>query len=146
ARRVKEARYRIWLGLAEDEAVSLRDNRDIRSIWKMVARTAFTQLRYSPLLLAGSIIGMALLYLAAPLAVIHALGTCPAGVIWPGLAWGLMALAYLPTIRLYGLHPGYSLLLPVSALFYMIMTIDSARQHWLGRGGAWKGRVYPADD
>lgn len=143
ARRVKEAGFPIFLGLAGDEVVSLRDNRDLASVWTMVARTAFTQLHHSYGLLAGSTLGMALLYLAGPIGLALAVTGTGHSVIWPLAAWGLSALAYWPTVRLYGLSPGYALLLPVAALIYMMMTLDSARQHWLGRGGAWKGRTYP---
>jgi hypothetical protein len=34
--------------------------------------------------------------------------------------------------------------LPLIALFYTAFTVDSAIQHWLGRGGAWKGRYQAA--
>jgi hopene-associated glycosyltransferase HpnB len=96
-------RRAIWLGLAEHEAVSLRDNRALGSVWKMVARTAFTQLRHSTMLLVGSVLGMALIYLAGPLAVLllplH--GSTLAGSLG-AVAWMLSGLAYLPTVRLYG--------------------------------------------
>jgi hopene-associated glycosyltransferase HpnB len=133
----------IWLGLASDEAVSLRDNRTLGSIWKMVTRTAFTQLRHSTVLMIGSVLGLTITYLAGPLAVLslpfHGDNlTSSLGAV----AWMLAGLAYLPTLRLYGLPPWQALCMPLSALIYGAMTIGSAVAHWRGRGGAWKGRTY----
>jgi len=139
---IAQARDRgIWLGLADDSR-SLRPYRDLRSIWDMVARSAYTQLHTSPLLLAGTLLGMALTYLAPPLALLawpwH--GSDLAAVAG-GAAWALMAAAFLPTLRLYRQPPWLAALLPVSALLYSLMTVDSAWHHWRGRGGAWKGRM-----
>jgi len=145
AARIKQGppRRTIWLGLASGEAVSLRDNRAVGSVWKMVTRTAFTQLRNSTLLLIGSVLGMALAYLAGPLAVLlyplH--GDNLAGTLG-AVAWMLSGLAYLPTARLYGLAAWQTLGLPLAALLYGAMTVGSAIAHWRGRGGAWKGRTY----
>ncbi|MEM0923495.1 MAG: glycosyltransferase [Pseudomonadota bacterium] len=142
---VKRAGHPVWLGLARDEVISLRDNRALGSVWTMVARTAFTQLRHSPLLLLGSTLGMALLYLTAPLALVAGLTMLDGTLAFYGmLGWTLIAGAYRPTARLYGQPLWQSLTLPAAAVLYMAMTLDSARRHWLNRGGAWKGRVYPA--
>lgn len=144
AARVKAAGFPVWLGLADREVVSLRDNRSLRSVWTMVARTAFTQLHYSPVLLAGSTLGMALVYLAGPVAALAGIWRGDVAMMAAGLgAWGLMMLAYRPTAKLYGLTWGQVALLPIAALLYMAMTLDSARRHWIGQGGAWKGRTYP---
>jgi len=147
AERVKSGppRRAIWLGLADREVISLRDNRRLGAIWTMVARTAYTQLGRSPALLLGATLGMALVYLAGPaLALSWPLhgGTVPA--LLGAAAWAMMAAAYWPTLRLYGGSAPEALALPLAALLYMAMTLDSARRHWLGRGGAWKGRTYPA--
>ncbi|MHA1528010.1 MAG: glycosyltransferase [Alphaproteobacteria bacterium] len=136
-------RRAIWLGLAVDEVVSLRDNRTLGSIWTMVARNAFTQLSRSALLLAGSMLALVVTYLAGPLAVLglpfHGDNlTATLGAV----AWMLSGLAYLPTIRLYRLAPWRALGLPLAALLYGAMTLSSAVAHWRGRGGAWKGRSY----
>jgi len=128
---------------ADGDAVSLRDNRALGSIRKMIARTAFTQLDHSAAKLAGTVFGMALIYLAAPAAVL----------LWPwhgdGLAagigllsWALMAAAYAPTLALYKKPAAAALALPFAALIYTAFTVDSAIQHWRGAGGAWKGRTY----
>ncbi|MEO0376796.1 MAG: glycosyltransferase, partial [Cyanobacteria bacterium P01_A01_bin.17] len=134
----------IWLGLTTS-TFSLRPYTTLESIWTMVARTAFTQLNYSPLLLIGSIVGMSLVYLVPPLSLLYG---CIAGVqsiaIIGGVTWILMAIAYWPTIRLYRLSPLWTFALPLIAVFYNLMTLDSARRYWQGKGGAWKGRVYPA--
>lgn len=133
----------IWLGLTES-TYSLRPYPDLASIWNMVARTAFTQLNYSILLLIGTIFGMFLTYLAAPLGLILGLILAEKSIIIIStVTLLLMALSYSPTLRLYKLSPLRALTLPLIALFYSLMTIDSARRYWRGQGGGWKGRVYP---
>ncbi|MEH1799654.1 MAG: glycosyltransferase [Nostoc sp.] len=137
---------RIWLGLSTLTR-SLRPYDSLATIWDMVARTAYTQLNYSPLLLLGTLVGMPLIYLVAPLCVIL-------GAIWSNwaialtglLGWLLMALAYYPTIRFYKCSVWFAFSLPAIAFLYTLMTLDSALRHWQGRGGAWKGRVYPSSD
>lgn len=142
---VKKTRRPIWIGLAKDEAVSLRDNRSLSSIWSMVARSAFAQLNHSWLLLGGTVAGMIFVYLTAPFIALaypfHGEGT--AGAI-AAAAWALMALTYLPTTRIYDQAPWKTFFLPVAALLYTLMTITSAINHARGRGGQWKGRTYPA--
>lgn len=134
--------YRIWLGLSPT-TISLRPYPDLASIWNMVARTAYTQLNYSPWLLAGTVLGMTLVYLIAPWGVLWGLVTGNWLVLLLAvLTWGLMAIAYAPTIRLYHLNGAWSLALPGIAFLYNLMTLDSARRHWFGQGGAWKGRTY----
>ena len=135
----------IWLGLAGDEVVSLRDNRRLTTIWTMVARTAFTQLRHSVVLLAGALAALALVFLAPP--VLLLLAGSVAGDWWMAgagaLGWGAMLVAYAPTLALYGRPRWQGLGLPVAAALYGAMTASSAVRHWRGRGGAWKGRTYP---
>jgi hopene-associated glycosyltransferase HpnB len=133
---------RIWLGLST-LTQSLRPYPDLDTIWNMVARTAFTQLNYSPFMLLGALIGMTLVYLVPPIGAI--LGVLTGN--WPLTAigfttWLLMTLAYLPTIRFYQCSLWLACCLPVIAFLYTLMTLDSALRHWQGRGGAWKGRVY----
>jgi hopene-associated glycosyltransferase HpnB len=127
----------IWLGLT-DRVHSIRQYPDLEDIRRMVARSAYAQLRYSPLLLAGTIAGMALVYLAPP--VLALFGEGPAR--WLGLfAWLLMAVAFQPTLRFYRLSPLWGLALPLIAFCYMLFTIDSALQFARGKGGLWKGRI-----
>lgn len=132
----------IWLGLSTTTC-SLRPYPDLQSIWNMVARSAYTQLNYSPWLLMGTVLGMMLVYLISPLG--FALGVFWGQIALTGLGlsgWLAMALAYWPTLRLYGGTFLLALALPLIAGLYTLMTIDSARRHWVGQGGAWKGRVY----
>ena len=132
-----KARGPIWLGLTE-RVHSTRPYPEIEDIRRMVSRSAYAQLRYSPLLLAGTVAGMAVTYLAPPLLALFAHGPAQ----WLGiLAWGLMAVAFQPTLRLYGRSPLWGLALPAVALCYMLFTLDSALQHARGKGGMWKGRV-----
>jgi hopene-associated glycosyltransferase HpnB len=134
---------KIWIGLASDEAVSLRDNRELESIWNMVARTAYAQLGYSPLMLAGTVLGMALIYLAAPLIVLTMFWHWNfTALFYAAGALALMAYTYWPTLRLYGRAPWEAALLPAAAALYTAMTISSALRHWRGEGGRWKGRTY----
>jgi hopene-associated glycosyltransferase HpnB len=133
----------IWLGLTQ-HTYSLRPYPDLETIWTMVARTAFTQLHYSSLLLVGTLLGMGLIYLAPPIALLVGLWLQDWWIAIAGLlGWGLMTLAYWPTVRFYRCGSGFALCLPAIGLLYTLMTIDSALRHWQGRGGAWKGRVYP---
>ena len=133
----------IWLGLSTGEAVSLRDNRKLSSIWNMVARTAFAQLNHSTFLLGGTVAAMLLIYLAP---VIFAFSFAAHGnipVLMFALAsWGIMAGTYWPTLKLYGQEPWQSVALPLAATFFTAMTISSALRHYKGRGGEWKGRTY----
>ena len=134
---------RIWLGLASDEAISLRDNRELSSIWNMVARTAYAQLGYSPLLLVGTVLGMALIYLAPPLIVLSVIYHWNvAATAYAAGACALMGITYWPTLRLYGRAPWEAALLPAAAGLYTAMTISSGLRHHQGRGGQWKGRTY----
>lgn len=139
---VKRSGGNIWLGLTRTVR-SLRAYDSLGEIWRMVARTAFVQLNRSALLLMGTLIGMAVIYVVPPASVAAGLATGDLRLSAVGAAaWVLMTVAYLPTVRLYGLGAWRAWLLPAAAVLYTAMTIDSARRHWLGRGGGWKGRHY----
>ncbi|HEY0522080.1 MAG TPA: glycosyltransferase [Stellaceae bacterium] len=132
----------IWLGLTQ-RTVSLRPYPEIGDVWRMVARTAYTQLRYSPVLLAGTVLGMIVTYLVPPLltaaGLVFAIGS-PA--TWAALAaWVLMTVSFMPILRFYGITFAWAPLLPAVAFIYLAATVDSARLHWRGKGGEWKGRV-----
>ena len=133
----------IWLGLATDSR-SLRPYRGLGEIWRMVARSAYTQLRHSPLLLLGTLLAMTLTFLAPPLLALTA-GLHDDGVaaFLAAGAWTLTALSAVPTLRLYRQPAWLAALLPLAAAFYCAMTLDSALRHWRGAGGAWKDRVHP---
>ena len=126
----------IWLGLTE-RAVSLRPYPHIADIRHMVSRSAYAQLGFSPLILAGTVFGMALLYLA-PLASLAIGGL---GALAGALAWAAMTIAFQPMLHFYRRSPLWGLALPLIGLFYAAFTIDSAVQYWRGRGGMWKGRA-----
>ncbi len=135
--RVLKRQGPIWLGLTT-RVRSLRAYENVAEIRRMVLRSAYAQLRYSPPLLLATIFAMAVTYLVPP--VIALFGS---GVAWAMAvaAWGLMALAFHPTLRLYGRSPLWGIALPAIALGYLVFTIDSAYQCARGRGGSWKGRV-----
>ena len=130
----------VWLGVTQD-TVSIRDYTTFAEIRQMISRTAFTQLRHSAILLVGTILGMAIMYLAPPLLL---LTRDPLAAIAGLAAWALMAISYFPVARFYGRSPLWGPLLPLIALFYMAATVDSALDYWSGRGGVWKGRVQDA--
>jgi hopene-associated glycosyltransferase HpnB len=127
----------MWLGLT-DSVDSLRAYPTFADFGRMVARSAFAELRYSPLRLAGAVAGMALVYIAPPLFAIFAHGLAQAA---GALAWAMMALSFMPTLRLYRRPLIGGLALPVIAAAYVAFTFDSALQYWRGRGGYWKGRI-----
>lgn len=140
----RNGKRRIWLGHAE-HTVSLRAYEGLSSIWQMVVRTADTQLGHSLLTLLGTIFGMVVIYLMPPLAVLT----------WPlhqemslglaGLAaWLMMSIAFWPTSALYRASLLWVPTLPLAALLYTAMTIDSARRYRQGKGGVWKGRAFEA--
>ncbi|MBL6457508.1 glycosyltransferase [Belnapia sp. T6] len=141
ARRMK-AVGPIWTGLTE-RVESLRPYEGLDAIRRMVARTAYAQLGYNPLLLAGMIAALALIFLAPPLLALLAAG--PAR--WLGLlGWAAMALAFAPTLLRFGLSPLRGFALPGIAAAYMAFTLDSALAEWRGRGGMWKGEAGPRAD
>jgi len=132
----------IWLGLTTATR-SIRPYAGLGGVWHMVARTAFTQLRHSAILLVGTVIGMVVVYLVPPAAAIAGGLTgdwLPAGLGATG--WVAMAGAYVPTLKLYRQRAWSAALLPAAAFFYTLMTVDSALRYWRGHGGHWKGRTH----
>ena len=127
----------IWMGLTQNVR-SIRPYPRLGDIRRMVSRSAYAQLRYSPLLLAGTLAGLLLTYLAAPLLALFASGM-PQAI--GALVWLLMALSFQPVLRFYRRSPLWGLALPAITLLYMAFTLDSAYQHVRGRGGSWKGRI-----
>ncbi|MFD9455163.1 glycosyltransferase [Streptomyces sp. NPDC059985] len=147
ARAVRASGGRIWLGLAE-RVESVRPYPGLGDLWRMVSRSAYAQLRHQPLLLAGTVAGLVLVYLVPPVALVAGLAGGRPAVAWAGgLAWLLMAGTYLPMLRHYRQPAALAPLLPFTALLYLLMTVDSAVRHYRGRGAAWKGRTYarPSD-
>jgi hopene-associated glycosyltransferase HpnB len=136
ARLIKRSGGRVWLGLT-DESVSLRGY-ESATIWEMIARNAFSQLHHSAWLLAGTVAGMCVLYLAPPLLLLS--GT-RLSIALGAAAWLTMTIAYWPMVRFYRLNPAWALTLPIATLFYTAATLHSALKYWSGQGGKWKGRV-----
>ncbi len=145
-RLIKRQRGRCWLGLTR-QVVSVRPYPGLADLWQMIARSAYTQLNYSPVLLAGTLIGLLFLYALPPAGAIIGLAASAATAAaalaaGAGLAgWALMSLSYLPMLRLYRLSPLRAPGLPLIALLYAAMTADSARRHYAGHGAVWRGRT-----
>lgn len=127
----------VWLGMSA-EIASVRAYTAFEDIAAMVVRSAYTELRYSPLRLAIALLGLALVFLVPPLAVLTAGG---AGQLAGALAWAAMALSFAPMAAFYGVGVWRGALLPGIAAVYGWFTLRSAIDHWRGRGGLWKGRV-----
>jgi hopene-associated glycosyltransferase HpnB len=136
ARALKRSGGKIWMGLTR-ASKSLRSYENFSEIRDMIARTAFTQLRYSTILLAGTFVAMILTFLL-PFTLTFSTNLH----VWPFAlaAWCLMTASFLPTVTFYRLRPIWAPLLPLAALFYTYATCLSAVGYWSGRGGQWKGR------
>jgi hopene-associated glycosyltransferase HpnB len=146
---LKKDGNRIWLGLTTD----IRSDRpypNLASLWHMIARSAYVQLRYNPALLAGTLAGLLLLYAVPPAGVIAALiaaglGGTGAATAVTGIAgllgWALMTASYVPMLRFYRLSAFRAPTLPLIAILYAAMTADSARRHYSGRAVSWRGRA-----
>ncbi|GGV63837.1 glycosyl transferase family 2 [Streptomyces thermoviolaceus subsp. thermoviolaceus] len=146
ARTVKRGGGHIWLGLA-DRVDSVRPYPRLHDLWRMVSRSAYAQLRHNPLLLLGTVAGLALVYLMPPVALVAgAAAGSPATAAAGGAAWLVMIATYVPMLRYYRQPLWLAPLLPFTALLYLLMTVDSAVQHYRGRGAAWKGRTYARPD
>jgi len=136
ARKLK-AQGPIWLGLAT-QSESLRPYVTVGQIGRMISRSAYAQLGYSPLMLAGTLAGMVLTYLAPPLLTVLARGPAQA---MGALAWMLMAISFQPVLALYRRSRLWGFGLPLIGALYSLFTIQSALDVWCGRGGMWKGRA-----
>jgi len=130
----------VWLGLT-DRSRSIRPYEKFGTVAAMISRSAYAQLNYSPLLLAGTVLGLALVYAAPPLFAIFGHGWAR---IAGALAWLLMAIAFQPMLAFYRRSPLWGVALPAIAAFYAGCTLLSAWQHARGRGGMWKGRAQAA--
>jgi hopene-associated glycosyltransferase HpnB len=146
ARTVKTGGGHIWLGLAE-RVDSVRPYPRLGDLWRMVSRSAYAQLRHNPLLLLGTVAGLALVYLVPPAAVVTgAAAGSAAAAVTGALAWLVMTATYVPMLRYYRQPLWLAPLLPFTAFLYLLMTVDSAVRHYRGRGAAWKGRTYTRPD
>ena len=133
---VKRGGHALWLGMS-DTSISTRGYGTLREIARMIARTAYTQLGYSPVQLLGCVVGFSFTFLGPPLLAVSGQGW---GSLLAGLAWLLMAGLYLPMVRFYRLSPLMAPLLPLTATVYLWATVLSAWWHHRGKGGWWKGR------
>lgn len=131
---------RIWLGLT-DRSRSIRPYDGFGAVAAMISRSAYAQLRYSPLLLAGTLLGLALVYAAPPLLALLGHGAAQVAAV---AAWALMAIAFQPMLGFYQRSPLWGVALPLIAAFYAGCTLLSAWQHMRGLGGMWKGRAQAA--
>ena len=138
--RLMKAHGPIWLGLSS-RAVSLRPYETLTEVRRMVARSAYAELDYSVLKLAGTLLGLVLVYLAPPAAFLFAWGPSQMAGI---LACLVMVIVMQPILRYYRLSPLWGFALPIIAAFYAFFTLDSAWAYWRGRGGMWKGRAQAA--
>ena len=136
-----KARGPIWLGLTA-RVRSARAYDTLGPIWNMVARTAFEQLGNSVFALIATVIIMLVAYMAPLLAAFGVFGGGWVMTLGLVLWLGVMANAYIPTLRLYCLSVVWSVTLPLAALLFILMTVSSAIRTWRGRGGGWKGRHY----
>lgn len=137
AQLIKRSGGRLWLGLTE-ESHSIREYESFGAIERMVSRTAFSQLNHSALLLLGTVLGMALTYLIAPLLLLSGSVVAAAlGIV----SWAVMAGTYLGMVRYYRLSAVWAFTLPAAAVFYVAATVHSALKFWSGAGGEWKGRA-----
>lgn len=137
ARLIKRSGGRIWLGLA-DFVDSVRPYPRLADLWRMVARSAFSQLRYSAVLLIGTVLALTVVFVVP----VAALADGAVAAILGGAAWLIMALTFVPMLRYYRQPAVLAAALPFIAVLYTLMTLDSAQRHWAGKGAAWKGRTY----
>ena len=135
--RLMKAQGPTWIGLT-NRAFSTRPYADMGEVRRMVARSAYAQLDYSPFILAGTLIGLCLMFVFPPLAAIFGSGAIRVAA---GAAWCLTAISFQPMLRFYGRSPLWGFALPLTGIAYAVFTLDSAIQHWRGKGGMWKGRA-----
>ena len=155
ARQIKRLNVPIHLALSHHEVESLRTYDSLATVWAMVRRTAFAELRYSWVRLAGTVMGLAVMFLLPPvwlvggtgLTLAGILGWLPVSVPWAVVlaaegfcAWALMAIVYRPAVLFFGLSGAWSWTLPLAGILYGAMTIDSALRHLAGLGTGWRGR------
>ncbi len=139
AQTVKSAGYKIWVGLTHG-VISQRPYVGLNEIWQMVARTAYTQLRYSVILLLLCTLIMVVMYWWPLVGAV----TAETSVLRLVNVMSLMVMMslYLPTLVFYRLNPLWALTMPVVAALYLMMTWNSAIRYWRGERSRWKGRSY----
>jgi hopene-associated glycosyltransferase HpnB len=124
---------RVRLGL-HPEARSVREYKTFGEVFQVISRTAYTQLHYSPVLLAAAILGLAITFFLPPI-------TAMLGSVLGVAAWLLLAITFSPMLRFYGRSVLWAPFLPLIAAFYMAATLHSAWSWYRGTAGMWKGRA-----
>ncbi len=127
----------VWLGFSHD-VKSVRASDTVANVGQMISRSAYAQLRYSLIFLIGTVIAMTLVFLVPVIISVFGHGWA---AVFAAAAWLLMALAFQPTLRYYGQSAFWGPALPAIAVAYVVFTVNSAIQHFQGRGGMWKGRA-----
>ena len=151
-RAVKRRGGAVWLGF-DTGVESVRPYDDLGELWRMVSRTAFTQLWYRWDLLLATLVGLGVLLVSPPVVALASLigiltreggdpGSLVRALIWSLLTWGMMAAEYLPAVRHHRVPLVYAAALPFSSLLFGLMTISSAKDYLLGKGPSWRGRSY----
>jgi hopene-associated glycosyltransferase HpnB len=138
AKKIKQNGYSTWIGLTHS-VISGREYAGLSDIWNMVARSAFTQLNYSFLLLALCTIALISSFVFPFLGMISGSLT---GVLITFLALSAMILTYIPVLNFYGINKLWALTFPIAGLLYLMMTWSSAFRYISGKRSIWKGRVY----
>lgn len=138
AARFKQSGKRTWVGLSQ-QVISRRASQSLNDVTGLVARTAFTQLRYSSMLLC---LASALLILVFWLPFIGLFLSNNTSLILGVSSLLAMFITYRPLLQFYQLNPLLSFCLPVIASLYLGMTWLSAFRYWRGKGASWKGRYY----
>ncbi|MDA0823645.1 MAG: glycosyltransferase [Proteobacteria bacterium] len=138
ARKIKDSSGKIWIGLSND-ARALRPYQTLSNVWNMVARTAYTQLRYSKSLLIVCTLLLLVSYVVPFAALFNPSSTATTlGIV----AIATMLGTYIPTVRYYGLSPLWVFTLPVAAILFLAMTWTSAFRYSRGERSRWKNRSY----
>ena len=141
ARNAKSSGFKTWIGLTHSVR-SLRAYNNLETIWNMVARTAFTQLNYSYLLLMLYTVILVVAFWVP--AVGLTIGAPPARCL-AAVALGAMILNYMPTLRFYRMSRWWALTMPLTGTLYLCMTWTSAIRYLTGKRSQWKGRIYSKD-
>jgi len=123
-----------------DDVTSIRHYDRLGRFWRMVTRTAYTQLAYSPLLLVATTLVMLVVFLGPIFALFLSDGRF-------GAAMGVVALVamtadFWPVSRFYKTPVAWRATLPVAASLFLAMTWHSAINYYAGTRATWKARRY----
>jgi len=138
AKKIKQNGYKIWVGLTLS-AISIRRYDKLSAIWRMISRTAYTQLNHSLLMLFLCTILMIIAFVMPYVAILQAE---PAIIVIGIVTLCIQTICYLPILRYYSMNPIYALSLPLVAMFYLLFTLSSAYSYYFDKGATWKERCY----